>query len=230
MSQTIKIDVEKRERVGTNHVHSLREQGILPAVLYGKDRETVPVQLSYRQLEQAMEESGRLFELEFNGESETAKIKDLQWDHLGENVLHVDFERVDMDDPIELDVPLTTVGTSTVIEGRGAYMQRHLASLTISCLPSKIPEVIPVSIDGLTIGDVIHVEDVDYPDGVEPVTPGNRLIISVHEAREVLEEEEEEMGLEPTALEPELIGEEEEEEEAEEAAEGEEPAGEEGLE
>jgi len=221
MSDTITLDAEKRERVGTNNVESLRDQGILPGVLYGNDQESIPVQLEYRELEKAIQQSGRIYSLKFDGNNQTVKIQELQWDHLGEDVLHVDFERVDTDEPVRLRVPITTVGTSTIIEGRGAYMQRHLPSIEISCPPDRIPQAIPVSIDGLSIGDVIHVEDVDFPSHVEPVTPGDRLIISVHEAREVLEEEEEEMGLEPTALEPELVGE-EEEEEAEEEEEGEE--------
>ncbi len=216
MSDPITLDAEKRERLGTNSVESLRDRGILPGVLYGNDQESIPVQVDYLELEKAIEASGRLYRLTIEGESQTAKIQDLQWDHLGEDVLHVDFERVNPDKPVQLRVPITTVGTSTIIEGRGAYMQRHLPSIEVSCPPDRIPEAIPVSIDGLSIGDVIHVEDVDFPEYVEPVTPGDRLIISVHEAREVLEEEEEEMGLEPTALEPELVGEEEEEEAEEE--------------
>lgn len=222
MVEKISIDAEKREKVGTNKVHDLREQDILPGVIYGQDGESIPIQLNYRDVEKALEDKGWVYELQMgdNEANETAKLKDLQWDHLGENVLHIDFERVSTDEPTELNVPLVTVGTSNAIEGSGGYLQHHLQSITVSGVPEDIPEQIPISIEGIGIGDTIHVGDINLPDNVEAVTPDDRLIISVHEAREVLEEEEEELELAPTALEPEVVGE-DEEEEAEEGEEAE---------
>ncbi len=219
MVEKISIDAEKREQVGTNKVHSLREQNILPGVIYGQEKESMPIQLGYRDMEKALNRKGWVYELQFDGdeETETAKLKDLQWDHLGEKVLHIDFQRISPDQPTELRVPLVTVGSSNAIEGSGGYLQHHLQSITVSGLPEKIPEQIPVSVEGIGIGDTIHVGDIQFPEGVEAVTPDDRLIISVHEAREVLEEEEEELELAPTALEPEVVGGEEEEEEEEEA-------------
>ncbi len=223
MVDKISIDAEKREKVGTNKVHDLREQGILPGVIYGQEGESIPIQLNYRAVEKALNRKGWVYELEFgdNEGHETAKLKDLQWDHLGEKVLHIDFERISTKEPTDLRVPLVTVGTSNAIEGSGGFLQNHLQSITVSGLPEDIPEQIPISIEGIGIGDTIHVRDVKLPDNVEAVTPGDRLLISVHEAREVLEEEEEELELAPTALEPEVVGEDEEEEEAEEGEEAE---------
>lgn len=221
------LEADRREKTGSNQAHTLRKEGQMPAVLYGQDDPTISLSVDQQEFNRAFENNKPLFELELDGETETAKLKDLQWDHLGEKILHVDFQRVSFDEPIELHVPVVTVGTSSILEGRGAYLQKHIDTLRVKTLPENLPPEIPIPIDGLEIGDTIHVSDVVFPDEVETTESPHTLIFSVHEAEEVVVEEEE-MDLAPTAMEPELVGEEEEEEALEgELEEGEEPEGEE---
>ncbi len=224
MVETATIQAEEREETGSNRVFKLRKEGFLPAVLYGNGKDNLLLKCEKQEFMRAFSDAPPLYELEFDGDAEVVKIKNIQWDHLGEDALHVDFVRVSLDKPIEVQVPVETTGTSSVLSGTGAYMEQHLMTLTVTCDPDNIPEEIPVPIDNLDIGDTVHVKDVVFPEGVEPAMADDRLILSVHEAREILAEEEEaEVG--PTAMEPELVGEEEELEPGEEEAEvGVEPA------
>lgn len=216
------IDAQRRDETGTRHSQNLRDQDIVPGVLYDAEAHSHPIQLKRQELIKALHGETHLFQLSFSEDTVHAVIKEVQWDSLGEKILHVDFKKVTPDEEVEVKIPVERTGTSMVLEGTGAYLEQHRYVLSVQCKASEIPERISVDISGIEIGDTIHVSDLDIPEGVSSAIPETRLMFSVHEAEELEEEDEEEIEIAPTAVEPELVGEEEEEEEAAaEEAEGE---------
>jgi len=106
MADTVQLTVNKREGSGTLSAKKLRRQGQLPAVVYGHKEETLVVALSHDEFVKALRLGARLVELKNNGHTEAAIIQDVQWDHLGMDVLHVDFRRVSKDERVVVPVPL----------------------------------------------------------------------------------------------------------------------------
>lgn len=227
MVDTMEIEAEVRDQKGTNRVRKLREEEIIPAVMYGSDGESTSIQLERATLLEALRSEDHVFEVQLSEDTHSVIVKDVQWDVLGEEILHVDFKRVTEDEEVEVEVPLETFGTSTTLEGSGAYMEKHMLYLPIQSTPDSIPQKIEVNINGIGIGDTIHVWDLDLPKGVSSAIPDDRLLFSVHEAVELDDDEEEELEIAPTAVEPELVGAEEDEEGAAEGEEEEEAAEEE---
>src|SRR6202034_4202866 len=109
---------------------------------------------------------------------EKAQIMDLQWDHLGKEVLHVDFKRVSADERIDTDVTLEIKGTAPGIN-EGGLLDQPMHSLRVECLAFAVPKSIRVSIAELQIGQAIHVKDVKLPEGVKVLDEPDAVIIHV---------------------------------------------------
>jgi len=145
-----------------------------------------------------------------------ALIKDLQYDALGSDLLHADFQRLVAGEKVEVAIPVELVGEPVGVRRDGGVLDHLRKEITVSCLPGQIPSAIRVDVHELGIRDDITIGDIEWPEGVEPVAPADALVVSVLPPEEVPEEAELE-----EAKEPELVsrGPEEPEEEAEAAVE-----------
>ena len=146
---------------------------------------------------------------------QTALIKDVQYDYLGRDIIHVDLMRVDITETITLRVPIELKGTAQGTH-EGGIIEEHVDRLEVECLVSDIPESIVISVKDVSIGDSIHAGEVELPEGLKLASPPETLIVTCHlvAAAKTAEEAEEEV---PAA--PEVIGEEEKTEEEEKAEE-----------
>lgn len=212
MAETVELGTEPRSGRGSRAARYLRAEGKVPGVIYGHKQDTVSVVLSEHDLSQAIRHGARVVDLKTDKGLETAQIVELQYDHLGKEILHVDFKRVSRDEKIKIDVRVELRGIAPGVTGGGA-LDQQLHSLHIECLAVAIPDTIRVAINELQIGSAIHVKDVKAPEGVKILNDPDAIVVHV-----TAPSAEPAPGAEPVAgaAEPEVIGRPKDEEEAEE--------------
>jgi large subunit ribosomal protein L25 len=195
MAQT-ELNVTARAVVGKGGAHSLRRQGLIPAVVYGKAMETCNVVVEPKALKAAIAtEAGwnTLITLKGDGafDGKVVILKDMQVDAIRRDVQHVDFQTIDLQKKVHVMVPVHPVGKSEG-EKNGGLLQVIRHELELVCLPSAIPGAIEVDVTALGIGDVLHINDLVLPAGVEAPHDVNFTVITVtgHKAEEAAEGEE----------------------------------------
>lgn len=199
---------KKRKANGTRACRRLRAEGEVPAVLYGHKEKTEAVQVSYEELEGALRHHGRMFELNIGHKKEPVLLKEVQYDALGTQIVHADFQRVAMDEKLTLEVPITLKGKPKV---EHAVLQQTLGAVEVECLPGDIPEEIIAQTADMEMGDTVHVSDLDALEGVKVLTDPETIVAALTAAAaEAAVEEEAAPAAE--AEEPELVGRKEKEE------------------
>src|SRR6266403_2245185 len=171
MAKQVKLAVERRDAIGRAAVRKLKARGVVPAVVYGGKEKPEPLQVLRRDVSVMLSHaSGEniLVELEIAGEktARTAMVQEVQHSPVGGDVLHVDFHAVSMDEKIEADVPLESVGVANGVKNFGGLLEQSLRTLEVECLPRDLPDKITVDVSALNIGDSIHVRDIQLPTGV----------------------------------------------------------------
>jgi large subunit ribosomal protein L25 len=151
--------------------------------------------------------------LAVDGKNENVLIKDVQYDHLGIEVLHVDFARVDLNERVEVTVPLVLKGEPKGTE-EGGVLQQIVADLEIECLVTQIPDEIRYNVSEMGLDSVLHIKDLQLPEGVKALQEPDLIVATV---KEIVEEAAE--AAEAGEAEPEVIGKKAEEGEAAEGAE-----------
>lgn len=142
-------------------------------------------------------------------------LKDLQFDHLGTNIVHVDLTRVDMEEEIEAHVPLKLVGEAPGAKANGAIVMTPVMSLTVRCKVADLPDHIDVDISGVNVGDAIHAGSIPLPKGVTLEGDEDDILYSVEVAAAEEATTPEGAAVEAEAAEPEVITERKKDEEGE---------------
>jgi large subunit ribosomal protein L25 len=205
----------KRVETGSHKARHLRKEGKIPGVIYGHGKETVAVTLNEHEIELAVSHGERLLEIELEGQSENVLIKEVQYDAFGSEILHVDLNRVDLDERVEVTVALVLVGEPEGVK-EGGVLQQSLGEITVECPVRHIPEEIKHLVTGMKLNDRLYLRDLALPEGAVLVDEPDSMVASVIE----LAEEEEAPVEGEEAAEPEVIGAKPaEEEEAEEKSE-----------
>ncbi|MCC5828463.1 MAG: 50S ribosomal protein L25 [Phycisphaeraceae bacterium] len=197
------IDVEPRNDLGSRPTRRLRDQGRLPVVIYGHQQEQMHGSVDYRQIVDAIRSGSHVVEVKCNGKAESCLVKDLQWNYLGNKVIHVDLARVDLSEKVTLAVPIEIVGNAPGLKEAGALLEHPVAELSISCRADQIPDVIQLDVSAMNVGDMIHAGEIKLPEGVELDDDPELLVAHIHVAK-IKEEEVEEVTEEEG--EPEVIG------------------------
>lgn len=203
------IEVKKREETGKGAARRLRRNGLIPGVVYGSNRDPEALTVDPVDLKGKIH-SNAIIDLDIEGEEETVMIKDFQKDVIKEEIIHVDFQKISMDETIHITVPIKLVGDAPGVR-EGGVLQQLMREVDIEVLPSDIPDELELNIDELTLSDSLEVSDLDIPEEVNVINSLDDVIVTVVAPSEEIEEEEEE-ELEEEFIEPEVIGEEEEEE------------------
>jgi len=201
MSETVVLDVEVRTEVGTKYATKLRQAGKLPAIIYGHGAEPVAVSLNLHNFVEMLHHGHRLFGVKIGKTSETLMVKDLQYDHLGKNIIHADLVRVSLTEMVKVTVPIELKGTAKGTH-EGGIVDEHLDHLGIECKASDIPEVIPVSVKELGVGGAIHAGEIELPEGMKLSISPETLVLTCHlvAATKSTEEIEEEMPAAPEVI------------------------------
>ena len=216
MDKTLVLKAEIREDTGSKSAMKVRKQGRIPAVVYGHKQEPIAISLDAHNLVEGLHHGHRVVEVQIGRKKETMMIKDLQYDYLGKNIIHVDLVRVNVTETVRVTVPLELKGTAKGTHESG-IIEEHVDHLEIECVVTDIPEFILVLVKDIGVGDNLHAGDIELPAGVKLISPPTTLLVtcSLVAAAKSTEELEEEV---PVA--PEVIGEVKEGEEAgEESAE-----------
>jgi large subunit ribosomal protein L25 len=215
-TQSIQIAAEPRPGLGSRANKRLRDTGKIPGVLYGHKEAVVPLALPKKELVGHLNKGAHVFDLSLDGKAEKVLVKEVQYDHLGAEVIHVDFARVSLDEKVEITVPLELKGTPAG-EAEGGVLQQIVAELEVECLVTDIPSIIVHNVSEMKVDDVLHIKDLKLPPGVKALQDEDLVVAQV---KTIEEEAAAPAAAEEGAAEPEVIG--RKPEEGEEAAAGEE--------
>lgn len=179
------IKAQVRERESGNYVRELRRKGWVPAVVYGTNVSNLAIQIEGRALDAVLrtQATNKPFRLVVDGQEHDVMVYELQRHPLAGNILHADFKAINMNEKIHTTVPVLMTGDP---ELGVATLVRH--SVEISCLPGNIPESFTVNVDGLNIGDVVLVQDLQIPAGVDVGLDSMEVLISILPVKAASEE------------------------------------------
>lgn len=211
----IKLKATQREDFKTSATKKLRKQGRVPAVLYGKDKETKSIAVNNIELVKTIRDEGRNAIISLDVENDKpvdVMLHDYQMDVLKDELIHVDFYIVDMSEEMDVDVTVRLEGEAAGTKESG-ILQQPLFELVVRAKPNNIPDEIVVDVSELEIGDIITVADLPKSDKYEVVEEEDTTIATVLAPAE---EEELESSVEDESAEPELVGAEDDEEEEQE--------------
>ncbi len=211
--QSAQVTVEAREQLGSRANKRLRDSGKLPGVIYGHKEAVVPVTLPKKEVVGHIHRGAHVFELQLAGKAETCLVKEVQYDHLGMEVIHVDFARVSLNEKVEVTVPLELKGTPKG-EDDGGVLQQIVSDLEVECLVTDIPEKIVYNVTEMKLDDVLHLKDIPLPTGVKAMQDEDLIVATCAEVKE----EETTEAAEGESAEPEVIGKKKEDGEEAEAA------------
>ena len=187
-----------RKSKGKGAAKKLRKMAQIPAVFYGPKTEPVMLAVDYPELERLLKQGSSdnvILDLQVQSDQGTetrkAMLKDLLIDPIKDIYLHADFYEISMDKEITVDVPIRLVNSPVGVT-EGGILQHIKRELKISCLPGKMIDVLEMDVSGLDIGDSLHVEDIDLPEGILSLDDGDLTIATVA-APTIAEEAEEEV-------------------------------------
>lgn len=175
MSDQFEIQAEVREDLGKGASRRLRRLAdLVPAIIYGGDRDPQPLTLVRKDLEKALENEAfysHVLTINVGNDKQQAILKDLQRHPAKETVMHADFLRVNENRAIKVHVPIHFINeaTSYGVKTQGGIVQHQETDIEVQCLPSKIPEYIEVDMLKVEIGQIIHLSDITLPEGVSSV-------------------------------------------------------------
>lgn len=197
MSASFEVNAQPRQDAGKGASRRLRRQGLVPAIVYGADREPAMINLTHNELVRHLGRQGfysQVLDLKVEDQAEKVVIKDLQRHPAKPFILHVDFQRISAVEKIRMTVPLHFLNEDSATGVKAGGMISHkLTEIEIICLPKDLPQYIEIDTQDMAIGDIVHLSKVPLPEGVvlahvlDPDIP----VVIVHSAQ-VHEEEKEE--------------------------------------
>lgn len=197
----VSLNAELRTECGKSAAKKLRREGLIPAILYGHKKESIPLSLSSLLLNRIMTDEAiesTLIDLTIkageNEEKKTVVLKDIQVGPVKRNYLHVDFYEVDMSEKIVVPISIHLIGKAKGVEA-GGILQQIKREVEVKCLPSKIPGRFEIDVSNLEIGDSIHLGGISLDEGVE-ILEDLSLVVAAVSTPTVMKEAEEEMGIE----------------------------------
>ena len=196
----VELVARKRNVFGKGAARNLRRAGIIPGVLYGRDQDTMSVQINEQTFKKFLRANGENMLIDLNIDeygTEPVLIKELQRHPVKRSLVHADFIRISLDESVTAPVPITLVGSPPGVQ-EGGVLTFLLRQISVTCLPLLIPEEIQVDISEMNIGDTIRVADLALDEEIENLEDPQSYIVSVVppivEAEPVEDVEEDEEG------------------------------------
>ncbi|PIU56726.1 MAG: 50S ribosomal protein L25 [Chloroflexi bacterium CG07_land_8_20_14_0_80_45_17] len=179
----IELEITKREVLGKK-VRFLRRQGITPVHLFGHGIESMALQCDTAKLQQVLTEAGeaKLISLKLDNEKRprSVLVREVQVDSLKGGLLHVDFYQVKMAEEVKVEVPITLVGEAPALKLRANMLMQELDTLTVECLPAKIPASVELDISSLTEAEqMVRVKDIDLEKGVTVLNDPEQVVVKI---------------------------------------------------
>ena len=215
MATDYDLNTVSREDAGTSHSRRMRRDGMVPAVVYGAGKDSVKVSISHNELLKKLNNEAFLnsiLNIAVDGKEESVLIKDIQVHPARRQVMHLDLQRVRSDVAIKVSIPLAFINDDIAVGVKlgGGTVTPLMNEVEISCLPKDLPERLEVDVESLELDDMLYLEDIVLPQGVEislltQEEPANEPIVAVRllqiqeEEPEVEELAEGEEGVEAAA-------------------------------
>jgi len=189
------LTVEKRERTGTKSLTALRDEGLIPGVVYGKKEKSTPIKLNLREFKKTFKTAGESSIIQLKGvsnEDMDVLIHDVDFEPVKGEPRHVDFYAIERGKKLTVSVPLEFVGVAPAIKDLGGILVKVMHEIEIESLPRDLPQQIEVNIEGIIDFDTsIHVRELKLPEGVTATADAEEVVASANEAvEEVFEEPE----------------------------------------
>ena len=197
MTNQITLTADLRERTGTNKAREIRNvDGMVPAIVYGDEKETLNIKLKLNELTKASENElffTQVLLIKTEGKEEKVVLKELQRDPAKGKFLHADFQRVSSKTKLKVVIPVNFVNEEECIGIKidGGVVAKAIREIEIMCLAGNIPESIDVDIESLNLGDSIRLTEISLPEGSE--IPGlteetDQMVVSVNAPKAVEED------------------------------------------
>ena len=180
--EKITLKTKEREDFSKSYTRSLRRDGFIPAILYGKHlKKNISIAVSPKELSKIIQKKGEnaIITLEGLAQEKSALVKEIQRHPVSDRYLHADFREINLAEKIEVEVPFEFEGTPLGVREKGGTLQVALREITVKCLPGDIPDHIEVPVSHLDLHDAVHIEDVKVDPKIELVFDTNLTIASV---------------------------------------------------
>ena len=178
MADAYKIEVHKRENMGSRFVKNLRKEGKIPGVYYSADsKNSLPFYIIDSDLTQAFRSGAHLYQVSVGGKLRNVIIKDIQYHPVTDKILHIDIYGVSLKDKIDIKVPLNLQGEPKGVTLDGGHLTQSLNDIEIKCLPTEIPEFIEANVSELGINETMYVKNLLAPENVE-ITASEDLVVA----------------------------------------------------
>lgn len=166
MAEATTLTVKRRQEHGKRRVRRMRQQGAVPAVIYGHKEETISLTVDNDAIRSIIRHGVRVVDVQIDGKTEKCLIREVQWDAIGKEVVHIDLTRVSADERIRVTVPVTLRGTAPGTNA-GGVLDQPMHELEIECLALDMPDAIRVNVHELQLEQAIHLKDIVLPAGVK---------------------------------------------------------------
>ncbi|MBT5120618.1 MAG: 50S ribosomal protein L25, partial [Planctomycetes bacterium] len=187
-SSTPSLKAEPRTGSGTRDSFSLRKAGRMPINLVGHGEETASFHIDDHSFQAALRHHERVFMLEHGDKREQVMLHDVQWDRMGDRILHIEFLRVPVGEVVEVQVVLEFVGHPKGA-AKGEFV-KPLLDIAVKCVPRSIPESIALDVSELDLDEQILAGDLTMPEGVELLQDPEEVVCAIRLSQEEVEPEE----------------------------------------
>jgi large subunit ribosomal protein L25 len=192
--ENFELDATLRTDMGKGASRRLRRTGVMPGILYGGGKEPVSLNLLHNEMMKHLKHESfysHVLTLKVDGQVEKAVLKDLQRHPYHPTLLHADFQRVNETEKLHMHIPLHFLNESICVGVKqgGGVISKQMMEVEILCLAKDLPEFIEVDLANVQLGHIVHLSDLQLPEGVELValshgdSEHDLPVASVHVAR-----------------------------------------------
>ncbi|MDH5710674.1 MAG: 50S ribosomal protein L25/general stress protein Ctc [Gammaproteobacteria bacterium] len=169
---TIELNATLRDDMGKGASRRLRHVGKLPGIVYGAGKDPVNITLVQKDVQYVLPQEAffsQVLSLNLDGKKQDVLLRDLQHHPYKQDIMHIDFLRVDAKTAVHVHVPLHFIGEETApgVKTEGGAVSHVIMEVEVECLPKDIPEFIEVDLSGMHLNDILHLSDLKLPKGVE---------------------------------------------------------------
>jgi large subunit ribosomal protein L25 len=180
------IEVQNRDKTGKGPNRRARAAGLIPAVVYGGGKESVAIQIDRKPMLDLMKKAGSehpIFLLKLGDNQRHAMIREVQTHPISRQVVHIDFQRVMMDQKLRVQVPVVVVGVAYGVKNEAGVLDFVTREIEVECLPGDIPKQVEIDVTALHAGQHAEARDLKLPEGVVLHDSPDKVLVAVTHAR-----------------------------------------------
>jgi large subunit ribosomal protein L25 len=186
MAKQQKLTATARPELGRSAVNKIKQQGLIPAVVYGGKEKPIALSVNAREISNILAHATSehfLVDLQIAEGGSTsnrlALVQEVQHDPIRGNVLHVDFHAVKADEMLHAEIPVETTGEPAGVKNAGGILELSMHAIEVECLPKDLPDMITIDVSALNVGEGIHIKDIKLPEGVTARADGDLTVVRV---------------------------------------------------